>query len=275
MNTRAGWVLCLGIIGILAVSVGAPALPTAVSFAEAESTEPPELDEEQAELVEEQLGEEPGGEDDGSFPAEWFVLGAGLIGLAVLGRVAVSNPQYAAVTLGIGIVVVALLGLLFVRGWSGSSDAVGRSVSESFPLLVAGVLATLLIVRVTIGLVLSDDAPATVESTADQVESRALTTDPHTPSRSSEFVDSSVPVDNDVYRVWQTLTEAVDKRSDETATPGDVRTVALERGFDPGTVEELTRLFEDHRYGGREPTADRERRARELLDRLRIEGERR
>ncbi|MFC6768804.1 DUF4129 domain-containing protein, partial [Natrinema soli] len=85
----------------------------------------------------------------------------------------------------------------------------------------------------------------------------------HAPTAESE-PPTDVPADNDVYRAWQAVVEAVGKQADDAATPGDVREAAIAHGFDADTVDELTRLFEDSRYGGREPDSDRERRARTL-----------
>lgn len=73
---------------------------------------------------------------------------------------------------------------------------------------------------------------------------------------------------NDVYRAWRGLAEAAGA-TDRAVTPAEVAEAARERGLDERAVAELTKLFREVRYEGRTPTPDRERRARDALERLR------
>ncbi|MEF8813416.1 MAG: DUF4129 domain-containing protein [Halovenus sp.] len=74
--------------------------------------------------------------------------------------------------------------------------------------------------------------------------------------------------DNEVYRAWREMTEQLDVEGAETTTPGEFKTAAVDAGMSPDDVRELTRLFEDVRYGGHDPTADREQRALDVLRRI-------
>ncbi len=81
---------------------------------------------------------------------------------------------------------------------------------------------------------------------------------------SGETTDSG----NEVYRAWQEMTEQLDVEGAETTTPGEFQAAAVDAGMSPDDVRELTRLFEDVRYGGHNPTADREQRALDVLRRI-------
>lgn len=74
--------------------------------------------------------------------------------------------------------------------------------------------------------------------------------------------------ENEVYRAWQEMTASLDVDRPESSTPGEFADAAVEAGMAPEDVEELTSLFEAVRYGGRGPTQERERRARELFRRI-------
>jgi transglutaminase-like putative cysteine protease len=72
--------------------------------------------------------------------------------------------------------------------------------------------------------------------------------------------------DNDVYRAWTALAAGLEGTQ---RTPAAVADRAVEAGLPEDAVAELTALFREVRYGGAEPTAERERRAEEALSRIR------
>ncbi|GAA0514648.1 protein of unknown function [Halorubrum aquaticum] len=74
--------------------------------------------------------------------------------------------------------------------------------------------------------------------------------------------------DNEVYRAWREMTEALEIDRPASATPGEFATAAVEAGVDEEPVSELTDVFERVRYGGADPTDDRERRAAAALRRI-------
>ena len=71
---------------------------------------------------------------------------------------------------------------------------------------------------------------------------------------------------NEVYAAWRDLDRQVETSGSQT--PQEVERAAIERDLDPAAVHELRRLFEDVRYGGTDPTDERESAARELRERL-------
>ncbi|WP_265109656.1 DUF4129 domain-containing protein [Halosolutus halophilus] len=86
--------------------------------------------------------------------------------------------------------------------------------------------------------------------------------------RAADRIERGDDVDNDVVRAWQEMTSLLDVSRPETTTPREFATVAADAGMDPDDVRELTRLFEDVRYGEYSPTDDRERRAVRVFRRI-------
>lgn len=83
------------------------------------------------------------------------------------------------------------------------------------------------------------------------------------PPADSVTLGADLSVSNDVYRAWNAL--CADVPIDPAGeTPAAIAQAAIEAGYPPGPVAELTGTFCEVRYGDAEPTDDRERRAREL-----------
>ncbi|MFB6219563.1 MAG: DUF4129 domain-containing protein, partial [Halobacteriaceae archaeon] len=74
-------------------------------------------------------------------------------------------------------------------------------------------------------------------------------------------IEARADTDNEVYRAWQEMATLVGGDRPETSTPGEFADDAVAAGMDPADVEELTRLFEEVRYGDAPPTDEREQRA--------------
>jgi len=60
-------------------------------------------------------------------------------------------------------------------------------------------------------------------------------------------------VDNAVYRAWWEMTELLDISDPDSSTAGEFADAAIETGMDQDDVSEITRLFEEVRYGGMDP----------------------
>lgn len=74
--------------------------------------------------------------------------------------------------------------------------------------------------------------------------------------------------ENEVYRAWREMTGLLDAPDPESRTPGEFADRAVEAGIDKEDVNELTRLFEDVRYGERTASEEYERRAVETFRRI-------
>lgn len=67
--------------------------------------------------------------------------------------------------------------------------------------------------------------------------------------------ERNADVDNEVYRAWREMTGLLDVEDPETSTPGTFAEAAVAAGIDREHVTELTRLFEEVRYGHKDPEA--------------------
>lgn len=65
--------------------------------------------------------------------------------------------------------------------------------------------------------------------------------------------DHNAAVDNAVYRAWLDMTSFLDVENRELYSPTDFATRAINLGMDEKYVNELTHLFNEVRYGGKNP----------------------
>ncbi|WP_245726704.1 DUF4129 domain-containing protein [Natronorubrum sediminis] len=87
----------------------------------------------------------------------------------------------------------------------------------------------------------------------------------------ADRLESADEFDNEVYRAWREMTELLEVDRPASSTPREFARAATDAGLDRDDVDELTRLFEDVRYGGEATTQTRERRAIEVLRRIEAE----
>ncbi|MFB6197406.1 MAG: DUF4129 domain-containing protein, partial [Halobacteriaceae archaeon] len=74
--------------------------------------------------------------------------------------------------------------------------------------------------------------------------------------------------ENAVFEAWSRMVAPLDGLDHETSTPREFEIAAINAGVDSGDAEELTRLFEDVRYGGVSVSEDLANRAIETLERI-------
>ena len=161
---------------------------------------------------------------------------------------------------------------LLPAGGGGSGGAAG-AVSSSTPLIALFVTVAVAVVLVALLATGSDGRAADETSDPDEGEEPAAAVGRVAAAAADRIADGDADAENEVYRAWRRMTERLDVASPETTTPREFRQAAVEAGMDHEDVAALTRLFESVRYGDREPTDDRERRAVETLRRLRPDDE--
>ncbi|WP_254532816.1 DUF4129 domain-containing protein [Natrinema gelatinilyticum] len=193
--------------------------------------------------------------------------------------------------LGIILAGVALLGLLFILfqlfsspaqppsppmmepgngsilgggGGGGGSDTTQPSPPSLILLLVLGLAfvgAVGALFRTTTDD--SDDSPGETDDggTNAAAVGRAA-------GRAAARLEEEADVDNEVYRTWQEMTELLDVDDPGTSTPREFAAAAVEAGLGSDDVGELTRLFEDVRYGNQQPSDEHERRAITVFRRI-------
>lgn len=86
--------------------------------------------------------------------------------------------------------------------------------------------------------------------------------------RAADRIEERGDGDNDVYRAWREMTAQLSVSDPETTSPREFADAAVDAGMAADDVRELTRLFEDVRYGGYSPTAEREQRAVRVFRRI-------
>ena len=86
--------------------------------------------------------------------------------------------------------------------------------------------------------------------------------------RAADRIEASDEFENEVYRAWAAMTDHLSVEHPESSTPAEFATAATVAGMAPDDVDRLTDLFEAVRYGGAEPTAEREGAAVETLRRI-------
>lgn len=82
--------------------------------------------------------------------------------------------------------------------------------------------------------------------------------------------ERNADVDNEVYRAWSEMTDLLEVPDPETSTPGSFASAAITAGIESEYVTELTRLFEEVRYGHKDPSA-REAHALEIFRQIESE----
>jgi hypothetical protein len=154
-------------------------------------------------------------------------------------------------------------------GGSGSAaETVARTVDPPAALLAA------------LGLVLLGAVAVIIRASGDQRVVRHTTTEdtPDTDAdvtavadaagRAADRLDTDTGLENAVYRAWHEMTAELPVGSPETTTPAEFAEAAVEAGIDRADVAELTRLFEQVRYGAAPVTDERATRATAALRRI-------
>lgn len=89
----------------------------------------------------------------------------------------------------------------------------------------------------------------------DEPEDDALAAVGETAGAAADRIEDASPVENEVYRAWEAMVRQLDVEAPQTATPETFAEAAVEAGMDGDDVARLTGLFEDVRYGGRDPAS--------------------
>ena len=86
--------------------------------------------------------------------------------------------------------------------------------------------------------------------------------------QAADRIAGETDLENEVYRAWREMTDLLDVEDPRTSTPGEFATAATEAGLGCEDVSELTRLFEDVRYGETPASEPNERRAVRVFRRI-------
>jgi hypothetical protein len=158
--------------------------------------------------------------------------------------------------------------LPFFGGGSGESGGAVVSAPSAVAFLLAGIALT---GAVVVLLASRGDDTVEIDTGGDAPDARSapdVSAVARAAGRAADRIDGDAAVENEVFRAWAAMTDALDLESPETATPARFEAAAVDAGMDPDDVAELRGLFEAVRYGNRTPNADREQRAIAALRRV-------
>jgi hypothetical protein len=274
-------------VGIVALSLAAATLPSAVST---ESVGSGGGNESESGFLPEAEPPDPASLGVG-FPG-WFATGVGTLSVVFALAYVLSEPK-AALKNAVAVTVAAALAFLLLWALAEVIDALTGGRGAGAGLLgdpgasirsgefdPAALDPSLVIVGVVIGAVLLAALAALYSATGDATETED---DPQPPAedggagvtgvgraagRAADRIEDDAGVDNEVYRAWQEMAARLDVDRPEASTPGEFADAAADAGMAEGDVAELTRLFEEVRYGDADATADREDRAVGTLRRI-------
>lgn len=140
------------------------------------------------------------------------------------------------------------------------------------PSLPAALAVFVLLIALAGGLVtLLGRSDASEEAGSDDAEAGSDTADAAAVGRAAGRAADRVTdsgTENEVYRAWREMTDLLDAPDPESRTPGEFADRAVSAGISEEDVDELTRLFEDVRYGERTVSEEYERRAVETFRRI-------
>lgn len=292
MNRRAARAALLAGLAVLAIAVAAATLPSPVETGSdgVGVTGGPGP----GGLLPIERGAPPPATDGPGLPGVVVALlvVAGIVGLAIAlvryPRVALGLLVGSVLLAGLGVLIARLLTLLFsssdglpppegpgslLGGAAGSLSPGSGTAPPVRPLVLAAVLAVAVLAALVAlrrsGRSLSTDGGRAAAAVAAPAGAAAAVG--RAAGRAADRLEADAPdrpVENEVYRAWREMTAGLDVSRPESTTPGEFEAAAVAAGVDPEHARELTRLFEDARYGGHEPTADDEARAVEVLRRV-------
>lgn len=152
-------------------------------------------------------------------------------------------------------------------GLGGADTAAGTVEPTSvflFVLLGIGLLIAIILLYESTGDDLSSDpTPRSTTGIPWQISTKSVESTGTLPHQVN-----SVAADNKIYQAWKKMTEEVDISRPKTSAPREYAEKAIEEGKHPGAVERLTDLFEEIRYGTRQPTPETETQAEEALEEI-------
>ncbi|MFC6904019.1 DUF4129 domain-containing protein [Halalkalicoccus tibetensis] len=222
--------------------------------------------------------------------AELLTVLVVLIALVVVVYALVYRREAAKVIIGMALLIgLAYLLFRFVAGVGGEmapplepgegtpfgGDGEGEATDGDDPTgpSLPAALAVLVLVLTLVGgvIALLGRSDASEEAGSEDAEAGPDTADAAAVGRAAGRAADRVEnrgTENEVYRAWREMTGLLDAPDPEARTPGEFADRAVAAGISEEDVDELTRLFEDVRYGERTVSEEYERRAVETFRRI-------
>ncbi|AFZ73706.1 DUF4129 domain-containing protein [Natronobacterium gregoryi] len=147
---------------------------------------------------------------------------------------------------------------------TGDGDAVAAEPIVAFLVVVTVIVVGGLLISRHDGSETADGEPAADAAEPDERGASAAAVG-SAAGRAADRLSDATDIDNEIYRAWREMTRPLEVDRPESSTPREFAQAAIDVGLERDHVEELTRLFEDVRYGHEEPTPEMERRATTVL----------
>jgi len=153
-------------------------------------------------------------------------------------------------------------------GGEAASDS-PRSGTEATPLLFGIVGLAMVLLAAAVYRYSGTDVDIALEEGTDETdEPSSVQAVGQAAGRAADRLEAESDLENAIYRAWREMTDALDVAQPRTTTPEEFAEIAIEAGMSDEDVRELTRVFEEVRYGNRQPTPEREQRSQEALRRI-------
>ena len=211
--------------------------------------------------------------DTGSRLAAGAVAGSMGFPVAALGwLLSACRPVDEGIEFELGTAVAGEGGLL-PQGGGGGGLGSGEGAASTPETLFALVVVAALVASVAVLLAAGGDDEGDAGEGAADGDDEPAPADPdlrevgRAAGAAADRIERS-DADNEVYRAWRDMTEALDVDRPASSTPAEFAAAAVDAGVDEDPVEDLTAVFERVRYGGEDATAERERRAADALRRI-------
>lgn len=156
-------------------------------------------------------------------------------------------------------------GSLFGGGGGGDTGPTDQPSLPSILLLLVLLVALVALIIAYLKTTPAQDDTVPEKPNESDIEATAVG---EAAGRAADRLEQDTNVENEVYRAWREMTDLLDVPNPETSTPEEFATAAVEAGMGRDDVRELTRLFEDVRYGNSAPSAEREQRAIRIFRRI-------
>ncbi|GAB7093946.1 hypothetical protein JCM30237_10980 [Halolamina litorea] len=157
-------------------------------------------------------------------------------------------------------------------GGAGGLGSVADTATSQSSLLLLAVIVVLVLAAVVLLYLASADDLVDSQLDREREESDDDYTDIAAVGRlageAADRIEAGDAFGNEVYRAWVEMTEHLAVERPQSSTPAEFAAAAVDAGMAPDDVRELTDLFEEVRYGDREVTEERERRAAAALRRI-------
>lgn len=148
-----------------------------------------------------------------------------------------------------------------VGGGDAGMNATGEALST--PTTLVGILLVLALVGSVALLFVStgDDDRDLAEEEPDLPPAERRAAVGAAAGAAADRLEDDAALGNEVYRAWSEMTGLLDVENSAASTPDEFAEVAVAAGMDREDVTALTDVFEEVRYGGADPTPEREGRA--------------